>query len=214
MKYIFVFLFSTIVFAKTDMQYVVNQLEDSSKVTRALTLDFVQIYETKNKILKHHGQAYISRPHKMMFQYMEPKGKFFLTDGLKISVYDPDLNQVVQTPQPKKENFPIGFALLFGQEKITELFGVVLESEDSHNMYQLLLTPKTSVPNVKKIQLWVSKTKPMYIQKTKIYDDFDQVQVLEFSNVKVNAKIDRAVFKFKKPKGATVVDGQSFSFGQ
>lgn len=192
------------------VQFYTQKLDEAYSQVKTMQADFVQEYVAGLKEKSAKGKVYISRPGKMKWEYLDPKGKFFLADGQHLSLYDPQFKQVMQSKQSSPDQAPIGLALLFGQKKASSIFNIDMIKEDQTTV-TLKLTPKEAAPNIEQIQMVLSKGKVYSIKESKVIDVFGGENTMRFNNIKNNIKISAGVFEFKKPKNAKVVSTDNFS---
>jgi len=168
------------------------------------TFTQVQTDERGMKIQNSSGTMALSRPGKFRWQYAAPSEQLIVTDGNKLWLYDQDLKQV--TVRPAEEALQGTPAALLSQKKtLTETFNVSDEG-DADGVKKLKLTPKSKDSDFQDVSLWLKAGAPL---RMVFRDTLGGATDINFAQVKTNAKLDAALFRFIPPKGVEVIDAES-----
>lgn len=190
--------------AAGDAAAVADKLQDRYEKVSSLSADFTQ--EVFSKSLKSTqtsgGKVFFKKPGKMRWTYSEPIKDEIVSNGKVISVYQPDLNQVMEREiDPSASN--IGTDFLSGVGNLKRDFDIAI-AEENEKTCRLSLTPKEPQPNIKRIFLELDKG-TFIITKTVVEDLFGNETRVSLRDMKFDANIKDSVFEFKAPKGAKVV---------
>jgi len=150
------------------------------------------------------GTVYLQR-HGMM-KWVYSNGDVVASDGHTTWIYQPDLNQVIES---KGAVSGVAADFLTGMEDVKKAFNVSLGGErglpsSAKDAFVLRLTPKVKENNIKRVTIEISKTDYL-VKKSVVEDYFGTVTEVEFSGMRLNEPIDAGFFVFKPPKGARVV---------
>lgn len=200
-------IFSRVVFSN-ELKDVLSLLEKSYREVKTIECAFEQTVQSPffSKQETQKGKLWVSRPHKMKWVY-ESEKKTFLADGQHITLVDEPLGQANQSLQPTGEQMPLGMGLLFGLASIEKLFSAEFIGQHPGKVFEIKLTPKESIPNVKSVVLKVKKGSTLQILSTQTTDDLGGMNVHTFKNIVQNKKISPKTFELKLPKGVVLVAG-------
>lgn len=146
------------------------------------------------------GVMLFSRPGKFRWTYSKPYEQLIVGDGVKLWVYDMDLNQVTV----KKLDEAIGSspaALLAGSNEIEK--GFKLSDGGLHDGLEWVeAAPKAKESSFEGVRMGFGK---QGLQAMELRDHFGQTTLIRFADLERNPKVDAALFKFSPPKGADVI---------
>jgi len=147
------------------------------------------------------GTFEFSRPGRFRWIYIEPYQQTIVSDGAKLYVYDPDLNQV--TVKSLKGSLPASPAsLLFGSDDFERQFQVKADaSRDGVDWMQA--TPRAQDSSFERIRIGFRGGLPVAME---LVDSFGQTTRLSFSALERNPPIASARFRFDAPQGADVLE--------
>ncbi|HEY4037317.1 MAG TPA: outer membrane lipoprotein chaperone LolA [Burkholderiaceae bacterium] len=149
------------------------------------------------------GSFAFSRPGKFRWSTAKPYQQTIVSDGAKLYVYDPDLNQV--TVKKLKGAIPASPAsILFGSNDFERDFQVSNDGERD-GVQWIVAKPRSQDSSFDKIRIGFRDGLPVAME---LADSFGQTTELRFSGVQRNARIDAAQFHFDPPKGADVLEDQ------
>jgi outer membrane lipoprotein carrier protein len=149
------------------------------------------------------GRFEFARPGRFRWVYTKPYQQTIVSDGAKLYVYDPDLNQV--TVKKLKGAIPASPAsILFGSNDFERDFQVASDGERD-GVQWVLATPRSQDSSFERIRIGFRDGLPVAMD---LADSFGQTTELHFSGMQRNPKIDPAQFHFDPPKGADVLEDQ------
>jgi len=189
----------------------IEQLKNFSRNTKSSSGDFVQQQvsqgsDGKLKINKElSGNFVFSRPGKFVWTVLKPYEQKMLADGKQLAMWDKDLNQVTyRSANQALATTPA--AILFGDTPLDLYFELQLVGEKG-NLTWVELSPKVSKQNsndipYSKIGIGMSNNLP---QAMELRDNFGNVVLLTFTNIKTNFSVAPGEFVFKAPPGVDIV---------
>ncbi|UCD85056.1 MAG: outer membrane lipoprotein chaperone LolA, partial [Deltaproteobacteria bacterium] len=171
--------------------------------------NFVQKVTLKNinKIQKNEGVVYFKKGGKMRWDYQKPQKQEFVSDGETIWHYMPADNQVWVDKASHSFTSKTPSTFLAGMGNLKNDFKIKSAKSplvDTTTNYLLELFPKEDQPGVKRLLLVVAKDSYQVVE-TLVYDQFDNLTQVIFSDIKVNSNLPDDLFTFRIPKGAEVI---------
>lgn len=195
---------------------IVAHVQHRYETTRDLEASFTQRATLKilNETQLSSGKVYIKKPGKMRWDYLEPERQVILLNGGMLSIYTPEINQLLEQPVADVYRSRHPMAFLAGQGKIKELFWVRVEPISGNPggaAWRLVLTPKEENPQLKELRLDVAK--PTYdIVRSVIVDHFGNLTDIRYNAIRINRGLDETVFTLKLPPGVRRVKPPSIPF--
>jgi len=155
-----------------------------------------------NKSEKSEGKVFFKKPGKWKWLYSDTAKGSFTSNGAKVWLYDPELNQVIEKRVDERAS-GITTDFLTGVGKLKSDFSVKL-AEKRQTTLLLELTPKTQLPYVKVLFLEVDSAKVLVV-KTIVTDYLGNRTEISFKDIQINPQIKDSVFEFEPPKNSIVV---------
>ena len=149
------------------------------------------------------GTFQFSRPGKFRWTYVKPYEQLIVGDGVKVWVYDKDLNQVtVKALGDALGSSPA--ALLAGSNDLDRAYTFAqLPRKDGLDWVEA--TPTDPESQFEKMRLGFRRSNPESMQ---LYDRLGQVTTIKFTRLQRNPKFPADLFRFTPPEGADVVGDQ------
>lgn len=184
------------------MAAATDALHQFLEQTQTLKARFSQRVLDKNmKVLQQvHGQMQLSRPGKFRWDYAKPYEQSLIGDGLKLWIYDKDLNQVTM----RKLDRALGAspaALLAGRNDLEREF-LFTNTGMKDGLEWLDASPRGRDQAFDKIRLGFNK---LSLEIMELRDAFGQTTVIQFSEIERNPALNPGVFRFVPPAGADVI---------
>lgn len=197
-----VFLIPALSFAE-DAAEVISRLQKKYESISSLKADFSQEVASKGMpSQKSEGRVWFKKPGKMRWEYQKPSKDLIVSDGETIWLYQPDLNQVIEKSAASTAS-AMATDFLSGIGDIEKDFAVALSGSEGTD-YLLTLTPRDEQPGMRKLLLAIDK-ETYTVRKTVITDHFGNETSVTFRNLKTNPSLKDSLFRYKPPKGASVV---------
>jgi len=194
---------------------VISKLEQNFEQTKTYQAKFEQEVRSEQfgrSLSRGKGEVYYSKPGKMHWHYTEPEEHFYIMDGKTLWDYLPSAKQVLEVPidEALSSNLPKSF--LFGMTKISEQFEVSFAPKEhqTKDSYRLVLVAKKEQDRIilGTMELLV-EAKTFLVKEAKLRDSLGNENLLRFSEIKVNPKIDEKMFTFKPKEGVSVLQAPS-----
>lgn len=197
--------------AITTVDSLVTALQGRYKDTSSLQASFVQVQASAiSGEVRSKGTVQVQKPRKARWETSGELGSLFVTNGAKMSIYTPAMKQVIQMDdmsQASSGSVDI-LALLEDISKLDEQFEVtLLGAEDPAAKKHIVVdaTPRKA-GGYKSVRLEFDR-KSLDLARVVFTDSMGGTTDLQFSGLKLDAKIDDSAFEFTPPDGVTVIDG-------
>lgn len=149
------------------------------------------------------GVFYLQRPGRFRWNYTQPYPQEIVSDGDNVWVFDVDLEQVtVQKQGATQNNTPM--ALLQNRQSLEDAFEIHERGSDS-GLHRIELLSKNNDVDFGRIMLGVDEAGLRFLQ---LHDQFEQVTLISFSELKSNIELDSSLFTFTPPEGVDVFGGR------
>ncbi len=146
------------------------------------------------------GTLAFSRPGKFRWSYEKPFAQLIVGDGVRVWVYDPDLQQVtVKRVDQVMTSTPA--ALLAGNNEALRAFTMV-DRGTSEGLEWLEATPKDKEGGFEHVRLGFGFSG---LEVMELADSFGQKTVVRLMSFERNPGLDPGLFRFVPPKGADVI---------
>lgn len=189
-----------------DLETVIKGVEQAYKDVGTLRADFVQV--TRSKAMgdetKQRGRVMLKRPKMMRWEFTQPAGKMFVTNGDTMWVWSAAEKQVIVSKGAAGGGQGMA-QLLDDLNRLGELFDAeLLSSEGKSNTVSLLLKPKSD-SGFQSLTLRLAAN-DYTVKEVNMLDAFGNEVELSFKQVKNNVEIDDSQFNFQVPAGAQVLN--------
>jgi len=174
-----------------------------------LRADFTQTAFNKslNQTIPAKGTVYLKKGGKLRWEFTEPTPQEIVSDGKKLWVYTPTLNQANVAEAPEALAGPAG-SFLAGLGKLRSEFEVRFlnpaQPKDAEGNWVLDLTPKQPLPTLARLILALDP-KSWEIKKAVVHDKFENTVTMRFTKMAVNSGLPDRTFTFVAPKGVVIV---------
>ena len=154
------------------------------------------------------GTMQLQRPNKFRWDYNKPYEQQIISDGKKVFLYDIDLAQVTLRDLSQALGSSPA-AMLAGGENVEKSFilknAVRADKDvraDNDKLSWVLALPKNKDSGFERVILGFDGEK---LQKMELYDSFNHITAITFSEVERNPKLKPSTFLFTPPAGVDVV---------
>ncbi len=183
--------------------------------TKTLQADFKQTRYTRlyDRYDRAKGKVVFKKPGKMRWDYDQPNGQVFVTQGDKLLIYQPPeegekSGQLIERALGE-DQLPAAFSFLTGGGSLEKDFDVRLLEHDNEKFrdgYVLQLIPRRPSPNYEQLVFYVRTLETAgkragVVQRVLIIDSAGNRNRFDFSNIKFNRDIPDKRFSFRAPKG-------------
>ena len=195
--------------AAPSLDEVIRAVESAYGRMTDLKAEFNQTSFNKslNSTIPAKGAVYLKKGGKLRWEYTEPTRQEIVSDGEKLWVYTPQLNQVNVGDAPEALAGPAG-SFLAGLGKVHEHFTVRFlnpaQPTDADGNVVLDLTPKQPLPTLSRLILALDP-RTWDVRKATIHDQFENTVSMRFTKLAVNSGLSDQLFTFVPPAGVATV---------
>lgn len=188
---------------------VVREIESAYSRMTDLRADVTQTAFNKslNQTIPAKGTVYLKKGGKLRWEFTEPTPQEIVSDGKKLWVYTPTLNQANVAEAPEALAGPAG-SFLAGLGRLRTEFQVRFlnpaQPKDAEGNWVLDLTPKQPLPTLTRLILSLDP-KNWEIKKAVVHDQFENTVTMRFTKMAVNSGLPDRTFTFVAPKGVVIV---------
>lgn len=178
-------------------------LDRAMKGLQTLQSEFTQtVQDSRGQTVEQSkGTLAIKKPGKFRWDYAKPHEQHIISDGKRIWLYDPELEQVtVRRAELSLNGTPA--MLLSGEGDVRQSFEVE-HVEQRAGMVIVNLSPKRADTDFKLVQLGIRGDQLAAMSLT---DKLGQNTLLEFRNYRRNPALKDAQFTFTSPPNVDVID--------
>lgn len=177
-----------------------NQLLSKIHTIRA---DFTQTITDKNAkaIQESTGQMSVERPGKFRWEVTKPVSQLVVTNGSRLWIYDPDLEQVTIRLLSKEVGESPARLLSDTTNSLDKDF--IVEMTKKNAEISFLLKPKSENSMFASIKLGFVKDE---LRDMVLQDRIGHTTAVEFYNITLNPTLAASLFAFKAPKNVDVID--------
>ncbi len=168
-----------------------------------LSAGFVQVVRDREGRITDRatGSLYISRPDRFRWEYRDPYVQTIVADGRRLWLYDAELEQVtVRALEAGLGSTPA--MLLSGSGSVGEGFEAVSVQRDG-DLTWCRLKPRETTSDFESVSLAFSGSGELVAMQ--LEDKLGQSTEIGFGEVRRNAVLDEALFRFEPPQGADVI---------
>ena len=188
---------------------VVRDIEAAYGRMMDLRAEFTQTAFNKslNQTIPARGTVYLKKGGKLRWEFTEPTPQEIVSDGKKLWVYTPTLNQANVAEAPEVLAGPAG-SFLAGLGRLRSEFQVRFlnpaQPKDAEGNWVLDLTQKQPLPTLTRLIL-STEGKTWEIKKAVVHDQFDNTVTMRFTKMVVNSGLPDRTFTFVAPRGVVIV---------
>ena len=167
---------------------------------KTLRVSFVESYSVNGRARRSEsGALTLRKPGRMRWDYTEPAGKLFLSDGKDVFLYTPDKHNVERMKLKESDDMRAPLAFLLGKLDFQKEFRD-FELTPSGRDFTIAAHGASDRLPYDRIEMLV--TASAEIRKLVVIGQDQSILTFEFSNEILNPIVDGAIFKFHMPPGA------------
>ncbi|MDO8434531.1 MAG: outer membrane lipoprotein carrier protein LolA [Candidatus Binatus sp.] len=190
-----------------ELRQVLDRLQKHYRDTNSFSAKFNEEIATVGAPKRNRaGAVSFRKPGRMRWDFIEPEKQTIVSDGEMLFSYDPDLNQVVQTPLKSALKSSSATSFLLGMGNIDHDFSAEFASPPKPgDLIHLKLNAKAGGY---RIEIGLDPKSYDLVTLT-LTDQLGDVTAVRFSDIRSNVRISEDQFAFKAPAGADIVTAPS-----
>jgi outer membrane lipoprotein carrier protein len=190
--------------ADPSVNELLSRIEGRYNHAKTLQVVFQEQYTRPGDIRRtDSGTLLLRKPGRMRWDYAQPKGKLFLSDGKNLYLYTPDTNEVEMTKMKETEDMRAPLAFLLGNLKFSKDFRNI-QAKPEGPLMRITADPKTENLPYSAVEFVVTVDGIIREVKVTAYDK--SVIDFNFKDEKLDPPLDAKLFQFHMPAGAKLVD--------
>lgn len=192
--------------ADVDLNTLLKGIEQRYNRAKTLQVHFVESYSVQGRARKSEsGELTLRKPGRMRWDYSAPSGKLFVSDGKDVYLYTPDAHRVEKAKLKASEDMRAPLAFLLGKLDFAKDFRDFEMQREGVN-YLVTAKAKNDKLPYEKVQMLISPDDQ--IQRLVVNTQDLAILTFQFDGEKLNPPVADALFKFRMPAGATLVDAE------
>jgi outer membrane lipoprotein carrier protein len=176
-----------------------------TRYNRAQTLEvlFQETYSAPGQPRRaESGKLVLRKPGRMRWDYTNPQGKLFVSDGKWLWLYTPANNQVERMKLKETEDMRAPLAFLLGKLNFAKEFRDI-QARPENDATLITAVPASANLPYTKVEFLVGPDR--LIRRVKVTGYDHSVIEFRFDQEQLNRPLDAKLFQFKAPPGAQVV---------
>lgn len=187
-----------------DLSQILRGVENRYNRAQTLEVLFEQSYKGQGRAWKpERGRLWLRKPGKMRWEYSQPEGKLFVTDGRYAWLYTPASNQVERTPIKQTEDLRAPLAFLLGRLDFYRDFKRFLWRPEGEG-YWVVAEPKSDRLVYTEVEFLVDGR--YRIRQVRVSGQDRSLMEFRFEQERLNLPLDEQLFVFRAPPGARIVE--------
>jgi outer membrane lipoprotein carrier protein len=186
-----------------DLKQVLDRLQRHYRDTKSFSAKFnEEIAAVGAPKRQRQGTVSFRKPGRMRWEFGDPEKQTIVSDGETVYSYDPDLNQVVETPLKQALKSSSATSFLLGIGNINRDFKAAFANPPAPNEpVNLILDARTGGY---KIEVGLDPN-TYNLMKLTLTDQLGDVTKIDFSEIHDNVDLADSTFAFAAPAGADIV---------
>jgi outer membrane lipoprotein carrier protein len=187
------------------LRQTLKAVETRYNSSRTLQVSFQERYTPPGRPRRtESGKLSLSKPGRMRWDYTEPAGKLFVSDGKSLWLYVPEDNRAEKMKLKESEDMRAPLAFLLGKLNFDKEFRNLEAVPDPAGGLRVTAEPKTDALPYSKVEFSVLPDNR--IRQVKVTGFDKSILEFTFDGERVNPKLDGKLFRFDVPPGVQVVE--------
>jgi outer membrane lipoprotein carrier protein len=188
------------------MEALLKSVETRYNRAKTLQVLFREQYTPPGKMQRTEaGILMLRKPGKMRWDYSEPKGKLFISDGKNLWLYTAEENRTEKMKLKESEDMRAPLAFLLGRLDFDKEFRNLQWRTDGADT-RISAEPKSDNLPYSAVEFVV--TRDGRIREVKVTGFDRSILDFTFDQERVDPPLDGKLFQFQPPKGSTVVEAE------
>ncbi len=192
--------------ANTTLDSLLHAVEKRYNGAQSLSLLFTESYKPQKRSPQvEAGALTLRKPGRMRWDYSDPAGKLFVSDGKDVYLFLPDANRVEHSKFKESEDLRAPLAFLLGKlnfYKEFRKFDLRAEGED----HWIVAEPSSQNLPYSQVEFLIAPD--ARIRRLRVIGQDGSVMDFSFAQEKLNILPDAKLFSFRAPPGAQIVEGE------
>jgi outer membrane lipoprotein carrier protein len=179
-------------------------VEERYNQAKSLQVSFEQSYSVQGRGKRtESGALAMKKPGRMRWDYAQPEGKLFLSDGKDIYFYSPSANRVEKMRLKESDDMRAPLAFLLGKLDFNRDFREYLIRPEGGRTWVTAL-PKSDKLPYRQVEFLFSSD--YRIERLRVLGQDQSLMEFSFQNERLNPPLEDTRFRFTMPAGAELVE--------
>ncbi|MBX5496626.1 MAG: outer membrane lipoprotein carrier protein LolA [Bryobacteraceae bacterium] len=183
---------------------ILKRVEQRYNRARTIQVSFEQSYTAPGRArTTERGELYLRKPGRMRWDYTQPAGKLFLSDGKHIYFYSPSTNRAEKSKLKESEDLRAPLAFLLGKLDFSRDFDRYQYEKSGANTIVTAFPKNNRLPYTK---VRFTVTPDYQISHLIVTGQDGSLNEFRFGLERINVLLKDSFFRFELPPGAQFVD--------
>jgi outer membrane lipoprotein carrier protein len=197
-------LAATCASAQVDLNATLKRVEARYNRSKTLKVTFQESYTQAGRVRKpESGELYLRKPGKMRWDYADPAGKLFISDGKYLYLYTPSQHRAEKMKMKETDDLRAPLAFLLGKLDFSRDFSNFQVKPAGADL-QVTAQPKSEKLPYQQVDFVVGPESQ--IKRLNVVGHDNSILAFNFENEVVNPALDEKMFRFVLPEGTAFVD--------
>ncbi len=189
-----------------NLDQVLKGVEQRYNRAQTLKLLFTESYSgTRRPTQTESGTLWLRKPGRMRWDYVNPAGKFFLSDGKSLYLFTPEDGKVEKSALRDSEDMRAPLAFLLGKLNFYKEFRKFdLRAEGGATW--ISAEPNSDALPYSKVEFLV--TPDSQIHKVRVTAQDRSIITYVFEQEQLNPTLNAALFTFRAPPGSQIIEAE------
>jgi outer membrane lipoprotein carrier protein len=186
------------------------RLQEHYRLIKDFEADFVQTSRStvlRTQSSSGQGHVYVKKPGRMKWVYAKPERQELIWDGQKLTVFYPDTREATVSDVSADDQSSASLLFLAGKGDLARDFIPTTAESTVAGAAALRLTPRKPEPDFEYFIVTFDE-KTVKLRKLVTRNNLGDETTTDFNNLKENAGISDATFRFDPPKGTQINGGR------
>lgn len=204
---VFILLLFAAALPGQDLGDVISGMELHYNRLATLEIDFEQElrYGGSPRALER-GTLSLLRPQRMRWDYTRPPGKLLVGDGEKLTMYNPNTNQVRTMYLDESADMRAPLAFLLGRLNLKRQFKNL--RLDNRGRSSLVGEGRSGKEGYTTVEFFYDPANDFRLDEVRVMGRDDSVTIFRFKNEVVNPRLDESLLEFTAPASAEILPEQ------
>ena len=193
--------------AGDDVPSILRGVERRYNAVQTIEVQFEQSYSVKGRGRRlEGGTLYLRKPGRMRLDYRQPPGKWFLSDCKSFYFYSPAANRVEKMRLKESDDLRAPLAFLIGRLDFQKDFTKFVSRQVEGGISISAEPRRPDRAPYRQVEFIVAQDNS--IQRLIVVGQDASVMEFRFTGERLNARVDDALFRFRLPEGAELVESR------
>ena len=183
---------------------LLKEVEARYNRAQALQVQFSETYSAGGRSKTEAGVLYLCKPGRMRWEYSNPAGKLFISDGKSVFLYLPDSHRVEIEKLKESEDMRAPLAFLLGKLNFEKEFQNI-QTRNADAVTTVTAEPKSPNLPYSRVEFLVAPS--FEILRLRVTGQDRSLLDFTFDGERVNPALDEKLFRFTPPPGVEIVEG-------